>query len=106
MKTERLKRGDEGYPGSIAESIRLDATETRAIRKVLAKAGEEALHISQIHKAAGIAPHKLGQVSQFVSDYLQHTTREVQMVYSTDGRKTFQGWKMSDHGRDLFEHVG
>jgi len=107
MKTERLQRGDDGgYANSIASLIRLDAGETRAIRKVLAKA-QEPLHISAIGKAAGIDPRKTGQLSEFISNYLQNTSREVQMCFEhTERGKRFTGWRMTEHGKDLFEHVG
>lgn len=103
MKTQKLENDGTGYPGSIASMIRLDHQETKAVRKVLYHS-KEPLHISAIHKAAGIQPHKLGQVSEFISSYLLNSTREVQMCY--DERKRFVGWKLSEHGRDMFQNVG
>jgi len=80
MRTPKLQRDELGqYPNSIASSIRLEATETRAIRKVLAKS-KEPLHISQIGKLAGI-DGKAGQLSEFISGYLANTTREVSMCF-------------------------
>ncbi len=103
---KKLQRDEIGYPGSIGDSIRLNASETKAIRQALAKA-TEAMHISQIGKQAGIDPRKTGQLSEFISSYLAGSTREVAMCFDhTEKGKRFTGWKMTEHGLDLHKNVG
>jgi hypothetical protein len=101
----RLKREIDGYPGSIGESIRLNAQEARAVREVLAKSAEP-LHISAIAKATGIT--KLGELNRFVSDYLTDQTRETAMCYveGRRGRKEFAGFQMTKHGLEMYKNVG
>jgi hypothetical protein len=85
--------------------IRLDGNQSKAIRKALAEA-KEAIHISEICRRTGLEA-RASQVNDFVSNYLQNTTKEVVMAFEDAPRgRRFSGWRMTPHGLDLYRNVG
>jgi hypothetical protein len=106
MKTQRLVRNLDGtYSGSIGGAQQLSAQETRKIREALSKGPK---HISEIARECDISmthPVRFNALCTYVETHLQIHTREAEMVFGADkkGRQTFQGWRLSEHGKKLLE---
>jgi hypothetical protein len=105
MKTERLKRGDDGrYPDSIGASIRLTPQEARKVREVLA---EGPIHLSALADSVGVPRTHAGKFSSLchlVEVHLAQHTREAEMKFEQSAKGTkFVGWALTEQGKKLLE---